>query len=175
MIRKEDQGFIEWIREVKQRLHKLESSQNNAVRRTDIRLSDLVVTGDDVNMKLCLENLNTKQSVCIGEGENAEIIWSWGGALTGDTTISQRWLAPFNILITDVILSFGVAGTGAVNMRLLVNDVIVHTFSIAAAQTVARTAYTLKVLKDSVITIQSDGTFDATGKNFAMTVRYVRA
>lgn len=83
--RNEDKGFREIVRDILTRLTRLESSENNKVKRNDIRLSDLVVTADAPNMRLCLENLNSHEIVCIGEqtaSDPAQAEWSFSGDIT---------------------------------------------------------------------------------------------
>lgn len=84
-VRKEDQSYIDKLRDTEERLRKLESSQNNAVRKNDVRLSDVIVTAHTTPLELCLEDLNTKQSVCLGAQtlqDPAQAEWSFSGDIT---------------------------------------------------------------------------------------------
>jgi hypothetical protein len=72
------------LRIIFDRLTKLES-QNNKIRKNDVRLSDTIVTADSPNNQLCLQNLVTNEVVCIGaqEGTIPQAIFSFSGSLIG--------------------------------------------------------------------------------------------
>lgn len=96
--RDQDQNVIAMIREMREQIKVLQTTQNNAIKRNDIRLSDTIVRADSPNDRLCLENLVTRQIVCIGEAVDESIppqaIWSFSGDIAtaniGD--ISQAYV-----------------------------------------------------------------------------------
>lgn len=90
-VHNQNLSLKEQLRAIFERLNILES-QNNKIRKNDIRLSDTVVTADSPNNRLCLQNLVTDEIVCIGAQtatDPAQAQWSFSGDLTdhdGDTS-----------------------------------------------------------------------------------------
>lgn len=76
-------GFVDRLRRTEERLRVLEGSKSTAVKQNDIRLSDTLVRADSPNNRLCLENLVTKQIICIGEQVDTstppQAVWSFSG------------------------------------------------------------------------------------------------
>lgn len=82
-----DQSLIDRFRDTEERLNRLESSKNTAIKRNDLRLSNTLVTADSPANRLCLENLENGEKICIGEqinGDLAQASWSFSGDITAD-------------------------------------------------------------------------------------------
>lgn len=80
--RDQNQSYVDRLRDTEERLNRLESSKNTAIKRNDLRLTDTLVTADSPANKLCLENLETGEKICIGEqtaGDLAQASWSFSG------------------------------------------------------------------------------------------------
>lgn len=83
-----NQSYIDRLRATEERLTRLESSKGTAVKQNDLRLSDTLVRADSPNNQLCLENLVTKEIVCIGEvtafdaSDPAQAQWSFSGPMS---------------------------------------------------------------------------------------------
>lgn len=128
-VRKEDQSYIDQMRDIQERLRKLESSQNNAVRKNDIRLSNVIVTANDTPLELCLQDLTTKQSVCIGAQtlqDPPQAMWSFSGPLTsGDEgTLSPPYSVERDTVARQIVLArnFSESFTGTVIICVSFNN-----------------------------------------------------
>lgn len=93
-----NQSYVDRLRETEERLGKLESSKNTAIKRNDLRLTDTLVTADSPANRLCLENLETGEKVCLSEQvleAPQQATWSFSGSLS--TADNGTLTPPYNV------------------------------------------------------------------------------
>lgn len=82
--RQEDEPLIPWLRSLQDRIDRLEKG-DKGIRQNDIRLGDMLVTTNADSNQVCLNNLVTGETTCIG-GSVPLAGWSFSGPLGLITT-----------------------------------------------------------------------------------------
>jgi len=121
-VRTIDGGLIDMLRGLKQRIERLEG-QSVGVRRNDIRLGDIVVTTDPALNRICLENIRTKEMVCLGDPDNIE--FSFSGVLTvaGDESDwSPPYVMPSSGTAVNVSVAIAVPSDEDISILVSFND-----------------------------------------------------
>lgn len=101
-----------------------------------------------------------------------EIVWSWGGALDGDTTPGPRWRVPYKCRIVSITITAGVAGSGTSQFNLYLNNTLIDSFSILAGETVHHHPFLLDLIGTDVVHVAQSGTYSATCTNVGVIARY---
>ena len=117
MSRSLDTGFIDTLRSLIERVARLET-QNNAVRKNDIRLGRMVVSTDPLYNRIGIQNVKTKEQVFIGDP--ADAIFSFSGTITGGS-VSPHHTLPTATVAREIVVSCLNANVGSGNTEFLVH------------------------------------------------------
>lgn len=168
--RTEDVGVIQQLRDVQDRLNRLET-QNNKTRKNDIRLSDTIVTADSPNDRLCLENLVTGDKVCIGEvtafdaSDPAQAMWSFSGPLTNadQGTFSPPYFCDRDCTARQILVGRGYTDTFTGTVRVCVhfnNDSVIMVCDLVSPAEYVTKEINIPLLENDDIRVEliDDGT-----------------
>lgn len=116
-IRHLDPSLMDMLREFDARLKKLESSQNNAVKKNDIRIGDIVISSHDDTGELVAKNLKSNEVTSFVKVQ--EQAWSFNGVLSvaGDASDNAPpYRSRHNVVITDILMSLIVPSVDGVDV-----------------------------------------------------------
>lgn len=111
-----DQGFIDFVRSLVTRIQRLES-QNNGVRRNDIRLGNIVVTTDNEYMRVGLQDIKTKERVFLGNPPDA--VFSYSGPVESGST-SPPHAVPWVTVARELVITTLPANVGTEDTTFVV-------------------------------------------------------
>ena len=146
-----DTSIITTLRNIEERLRKLETSHNNSIKRNDIRIGDIVVSAADEHGLLVAHNVKTGEQTTFAKmGEQA---WSFHGVLAitgGIADVGPPYVTPHDLTVTDIILAFTEPTTAVTVVDVKIADKII-TCTIGINQTTSVTLANVGVFKHQQI------------------------
>lgn len=112
-----DVGLIELIRSMLNRLDRLES-QNDSVRKNDIRLGQMVVTTDPIYNRVGIQNVKTKEKVYVGDPSDA--VFSYSGNVV-EGSVSPAHVVPQPTVAREIVVTCLPANTVSFDTEFLVH------------------------------------------------------
>lgn len=105
--RDEDMSFPELIRNMNQRIKFLENG-NAGTKRNNIRLGEMLVSTDPITNQLCIQNLESGETYCFGDGDE-DAVFSFSGVLpivpSATAYISPPHIMAQNQVAKEIVLS----------------------------------------------------------------------
>lgn len=147
-----DTSIVTTLRNIEERLRKLETAHNNSIKKNDIRIGDIVISAEDSHGLLVATNVKTKEQTSFAKmGEQA---WSFSGVvtITGNATTDSGppYITPHDLAVTDIILAFVTPTTAETVVDVTIADKVVRC-TIGINQTTSVTLANVGVLKHNQI------------------------
>lgn len=181
--RDEDMTFPELIRQMHQRLKFLENGAAG-VKRNNIRIGEMIVSTDPVTNQMCIENLESGEMYCFGEGDE-DAIFSFSGDLPAvpgvDTYISPPHIMAQNQVAKEIVLALKTVADDDVVCTLSFSTFLPSGSTGTGTTTVSATLPTGKNIwvtpvfilcpHNSMITVELSD-FGGTAENLSVFVRF---
>lgn len=174
--RRDDQGLIEWLRNLEARIKKLET-QDKGVRQNTLRLGDMVLEADDRNSRVGIRNI--KKGGNIKWLPERKETFGWVGAVVLDEDNTSPPAQIFDTMtIVEVVLSVltpSMGGDITANLNIMTAEhglLMTIPMTIPAGEYRSVTDQMIEVHHGQSMWVELINAGDGMATNLTMTVRF---